>query len=467
MRKGIKETGILLIIFLLFFNLTPGWSIQHPLDTLEKQEEAQNVFETEYIPDTPYDLLQDRLSCIEGEIPLHLNTRVKAFIDYFCIKDRDYSRAMLEKKNLYFPLFEKYLRKYDLPQELKYLSIIESGLNPRALSRVGAGGLWQFMPRTARQDYKMKLDWYIDERFDPEKSTEAACRYLKFLYNYFGDWELALAAYNTGPGNVRRALRRSGYKKTFWEAYRYFPRDTRSYVPQFVAIMYTMEYADEHNLSVDYPLYPMETDTISISHYLDLKTFAELTDICFDDLTDLNPELKRAAVPDYVRNYGLKIPADKYEFIRENRSFILDSASKKGKEALELIAKNSVGSTYGRTKIIYKVKSGDVIGTIAERYKVRTSDIRTWNNIRRNIIRVDQKLELWVKADVLKNVNNRPVASQKKIQIPPNAKTYLVQPGDTLWDISRKYKDLSIEKIKKLNNLRSNKIKPGQTLVVG
>lgn len=477
-----KERAKLVLVILFFLLSSTGLQAQtsglhpenHPLvqeiDSLDENEAPQAFDTPDYIPDVPYDLVQDRLSCLNTEIPLHFNSKVRAFVEYFAVRNREYTKEMIRRKNLYFPIFEKYLKKYGLPDELKYLSIVESGLEPKAKSRVGAGGLWQFMPATGRM-YKLNQDWYIDERQDPEKATEAACKYLKFLFNYFDDWELALAAYNSGPGNVRKAIRRSGYKKSFWEVYRYLKRETRSYVPQFVAITYVLNHIDEHNFHVDDIQYAWETDTITVNSYLNLETFASLTNICLEDLSRLNPELKRSAVPEYAKNYPLKIPADKYHFINEKRTFILDSASRKGQKELEFIAKNSVGSTHGRQKVVHRVRRGDVIGKIAERYRVRTADIRNWNNLRGNTIRIDQRLAIWVKSGMVNKVNKPVMASNRNTTQKVNIKNanvlYKVQPGDTLWDISRKYENLSIDKIKKLNNLKSNKIKPGQTLVLG
>lgn len=415
----------------------------------------------EYIPDVPFELVKDRLSCLDSEINLELNELVKAFVDYFAIRDREYTKLMLRRKNLYFPLFEKYLKKYNLPDDLKYLSIVESGLNPRAISRAGAVGLWQFMPSTGRY-YGLHQDWYIDERMDPEKATDAACRYLKQLYGMFGNWNMALASYNAGPGNVRRAIRRSGYKKTFWEVYDYLPRETRAYVPQFVAIAYVLNYAEEHNFFVENELeYAMEVDTILVNQYLDLETLAGQMNVCADDLKDLNPEVKRGALPENVMNYPLRVPADKYGFIAANRVALLDSASKVGKERLEYLARNTVGSTYGRTKLIHKVKSGDVLGKIAQRYNVRIADLRKWNGIRGNMIRVGERLDVWVSAGQTTSINSA-LAKQSL----DGKEMYLVQPGDTLWDISRRFEGLTIARIKELNNLKNNEIKPGQKLVL-
>ena len=177
----------------------------------------------EVIPDNTYDEIADRMSCIEKEVPLVFNERVMAFVDYFAIKDREYTKDIIRKKELYFPLFSETLAKYNMPDELKYLAIVESGLRPNAISRANAVGLWQFISSTGKM-YGLQSNWYVDDRMDPEEATDAAARHLRDLYNMFDSWELALAAYNCGPGNVRKAIRRSGYKREFWDIYRYLPR---------------------------------------------------------------------------------------------------------------------------------------------------------------------------------------------------------------------------------------------------
>lgn len=418
----------------------------------------------DYIPGfLDYDLVEDRLGCMEDAIPLNYNSSVYAFVNYFAIKDREYTRMVIKRATYYFPIFEKYLKKYGLPDELKYLSIIESGLNPNAVSRVGAVGLWQFMPYTGRS-YKLHQDWYLDERRDPIKSTEAAFKYMKKLYNMFGDWELVMAAYNSGPGNVRKAIRRSGYKKKFWEIYRYLPRETRSYVPQWVAIYYVMNYAHELNLLKEDFEYPVAFDTINISNFLNLEILASQLNLCLDDLRKLNPAIKHNALPEDVENYPLRIPSEYMLALNENREVIIDSAHKIGKEKYEALSKTSIGSTYGRDKVAYRVKNGDVLGTIAQRYRVRVSDIRKWNNLRSNLIRVGQRLNIWIYPGA--KIRAVVVQSKPRIEQLENGKYYLVQPGDTLWDISRMFKGLSIEKLKTLNNLKSNKITPGQKLLI-
>jgi membrane-bound lytic murein transglycosylase D len=439
-------------------------------EMLYKEDTADFVYyylpaDLEYIPGDDHPaVIQDRLHCIEKKIPLVYNDKIHAFINYFTVRDREYTRMMMRRKNLYFPLFEKYLAKHNMPDELKYLSIIESGLNPRAVSRVRAVGLWQFMSATGRY-YGLNNDWYIDERMDPEKSTDAACRYLKDLYRMFNDWELALAAYNTGPGNVKRAIRRSGYKKSFWDIYPFLPRETRSYVPQFVAIIYTMNYLDEHNFIHEGEEMLVSSDTLHVNKFFNFETYASLTGTCVEDLQKLNPSIQRNAVPQTGKKYLLRVPVESKALLNLNRLAILDSASRVGKKELELLAKTTAGSTYGSDRVIYKVKSGDVLGGIAIRHNVRVDDLRKWNNIKGNMIRSGQRLTIWVKT------NGRSVISspgqKTAIASLTGTKTYTVQPGDTLWDITQKFRGLTIEKIKTLNKLNNNKIQPGQKLIIG
>lgn len=425
----------------------------------------------EYIPgdDSPA-LVRQRLECIQNQIPLTYNDRVHAFINYFTVRDREYTRMVATRREIYFPLFEKYLAKYGLPDELKYLSIIESALNPKAVSRARAVGLWQFMSPTGRH-YGLQHDWFVDDRMDPDKATEAACKYLRDLYNMFGDWELALASYNAGPGNVRKAIRRAGYKKNFWEAYAYLPRETRSYVPQFVAITYAMNYLDDHNFYDISEEVPMPSDTLHVKKFLNFETFANLTGICLEDLQMLNPSIQRNAVPYKGKVHVIRVPLISKEVLAFNRYAILDSASQVGQKELEMLAKNSEGSTYGRDKVLYRVKSGDVLGSIAIRYNVRVADIRKWNNLSGNTIRVNQRLNIWLRQPAGGVPTTTTVASTKPstptAPLPiPNSKTYTVQPGDTLWDISRKFEGLTIDKLKTLNNLSGSKLQPGQKLII-
>ncbi|MGF1637753.1 MAG: LysM peptidoglycan-binding domain-containing protein [Cyclobacteriaceae bacterium] len=418
----------------------------------------------EHVPDASYYEVEDRLSKLSTQIPMVYNERVKAFIDYFTVRDRSYTREVLTKKHLYFPIFEQYLALYNMPDEIKYLSIIESGFRVNARSRVGAVGLWQFMPATGRL-YGLHQDWYVDDRMDPYKSTEAACRYLKALHGMFDDWELALAAYNCGPGNVRKAMRRSG-KKHFWDIYPYLPRETRSYVPQFVAMTYVMNHTEEHNFYLEFEEYiqALDYDTIHVNHFVNLETLADQLNLCVEELEQLNPSIKQKALPGNKKAHVLRIPYDAHEHLLENRLAILDSAAKSGKEQIDYLARNSTGNAYGKERMVYTVRSGDVLGSIAQRHGVSVSDLRSWNNINGNLIRVGQKINVWQPASQI-------AKSQPSKPSPPliinGQKYHVVQSGDTLWDISKKYENLTIDRIRQLNNLPDNKIKPGQKLIVG
>lgn len=426
-----------------------------------------------FLAENNYDFIEDQISCVENIIPLNYNERVHAFVNYFAVKNRDFINKIIERKNLYFPTFEKYLAKYNMPDELKYLAVIESGLNSSAYSSATAVGLWQFMPYTGRS-YQLYQDSFIDERMDFELATEAACKHLKQLYNMFGDWELAIAAYNTGPGNVRKAMRRSG-KKTFWEIYPKLYRETRAYLPQYVAVTYIMNYLEDYHFNDDNQdtKYMPEFDTIMVKNYTHLPSLAAQIGLCEDDLTILNPALKWKVMPNSSSLYPIRIPKQALDTLLSNRIAILAAASEIDEEKVKTLAMGAVGTTYGKDKVVYNVKSGDVLGSIASRYSVRLSDLKRWNNLSGDIIRVGQRLDIWLKPGSFQPQNTvakSTSASSSKLITETDSdgiKTYVVQPGDTLWDISKMFNNMSIEKIKKLNGLSSDNIKPGQKLKVG
>lgn len=403
------------------------------------------------------EVVKQRLDSLNMTINLEMNRRIYSFIEYFTIRNRDYSKMVLRREKMYFPAFERILAKHNMPDEIKYLSVVESGLNPLAKSPAGAVGLWQFMERTGKS-LSLDVNWKVDERRDPLKSTEAACVYLKQLYNMFDDWELAMAAYNCGPGNVRKAIRRSGYKNSFWEVYRYLPRETRSYVPQFVAIIYMMNYHKEHDLHPEYYEKPMAAHSVKVDHYLDLNILAEEIGVCIEDLKKLNPTLKTNYLPDN-KQYALRIPADKTEHFHENYCAIIEASSKNGVRNYQDYHKPSPRiSTSGKTRIVHRVHRGEYLGSIAARYHVRISHVRHWNNLRGNTIYPGQKLVVYTKHPP----RQRQHASKNK-----NAKSsgvYYVQPGDSLWSISRKYKGVTVNQLRKINGLNSNTLKPGQKL---
>lgn len=428
------------------------------------------------IPEFPKEVIEDRLSCLQTTIPLNFNNTTNGFIHYLTVRKRSYTTTMTRRQHLYFPIFEESLKKHGLPDELKYLSIVESGLNPKAVSVARAVGLWQFMSPTGRQ-YRLYQDQYIDERMDPYKSTEAACTYLKNLRDMFdGDWELALAAYNCGPGNVRRAIRRAGNKTNFWQIYNHLPRETRSYVPMFVAVNYVMNYLDEHNIVVDSLERYIPSDTILLSsQHVDLELFSKQLEVPLEDLQKLNPQIKRNAIPAHIKSFTFRIPSEKKDIFAANRVSILDSCATTAKNFV-LVADNDNDSPgRERVKIVHKVRRGEVLGRIADRYNVPVAKIKSWNRLRGNSIKVGQHLAIYVNRQTATRVAEaKATKNQSKqaeivenIETSKKGKVYFVQPGDTLWRISQIHGGIPVEKIKKQNNLKSNELKPGQKLIIG
>lgn len=424
-------------------------------------EEVLPNYHYEYIPDFTYEEIDQRVKAMDHEMAFELNDRIFSFIQYFTVRNRDYTKMVLARKELFFPMFDEMMTKHEMPLEIKYLSIIESGLDPQIRSRVGAMGLWQFMPATGGM-YGMKINSEVDDRMDPELSTEAAAKYLKSLYRMFGDWEVAMAAYNCGPGNVRKAIRRSGGKKTFWGIYNYLPRETRSYVPQVQAMLYILNHLDEHNFYPEDPTYVVEYEKIRFDRALSLDKLAELTNLCVSDLKTLNPAIKNRKLPETNKSMALRIPKAKVPYIKENLAWLNDSlnnapiillASNIEVQSVETLAKE-----VKQNSKVYKVRSGDVLGSIAQRHGVTVTQLKSWNNLSSNLIRVGQTLK--INSGMSGNIASTQTNSQGQT-------TYIVQPGDSLWIISRKHEGLTVEQIKRLNNLNSNNIKPGQKLIIG
>ena len=461
---------IILRIFLatvasFFFLNTQAFSQESRTSNSGQLEVVLPNYHYEYIPDFTYEEVAERIEKMESEMDFELNDRVFSFIQYFTVRNREYMKMVLARKEQYFPMYEETMKDYGMPVEIQHLSIIESGLDPKIKSHMGAMGLWQFMPATGRE-YGMEVNPDIDDRMDPEKSTKAAAKYLKALYKMFGNWEVALAAYNCGPGNVRKAIRHSGGKNTFWGIYDYLPKETRSYVPQFQAMLYILNHLEEHNLHLEEPSYPMEYEQLNFDKTFQLKTLASLTEVCLKDLEKLNPSIKQGRIPESHRSMSIRIPKSKAFFIKENLAWISDSLSK---AAPILVASTSQVETATKgsspqqstSRIAYKVKSGDAIGTIASRHGVTLTQLKQWNNLSSNLIKEGQIL-------IIHSNSNR--SSSKTIALnsdnPTSSKTYTVRPGDSLWMISQKH-SLSIEQIKRLNNLNTTQIKPGQRLIVG
>ncbi|MDO9552240.1 MULTISPECIES: lytic transglycosylase domain-containing protein [Rhodonellum] len=476
MKKFIPPFFLSLILGLIGGPLVHGQELFLVNNVSIEEETISPKYQFDYIPDFTYQQVATRVGAMETEMSFNLNERIFSFINYFAVRNREYSRMVLERKDIFFPLFEETLARHDMPDDIKFLAIIESGLNPKAKSRVGAMGLWQFMPATGRM-YNLHANSDIDDRMDPEMATDAAAKYLKSLYRMFGDWEVALAAYNCGPGNVRKAIRKSGGKKTFEGIYDHLPKETRSYVPQFQAMMYVLRYAEEHNLVLEHPSYPIAYDKILFNQELDLEKFAKMTDICIADLEQLNPSIQNRLIPASHQNLALRIPKSKSDYVTENLNEFSNAVKLTSDRYVALRQPNSINtnkpavaattnvSTANQERIPYKVKSGDALGKIAQKHGTTVDNIKSWNNLTSNTIKIGQTLYIFAsQKSPDQNIAQNTQRSPSSIE---NPKVYIVQPGDSLWLISKKLNGIHIDQIKKLNNLNSNQIKPGQKLIIG
>jgi membrane-bound lytic murein transglycosylase D len=353
-----------------------------------------NFFDTlfySYIPSVDIETIEDRASCLDLDIPMVVNKSVCSFIHYFTVRKRNYTQTMLERKNYYFPIFEYYLRKYEMPDALKYLAIVESGLNFKAKSKVGALGLWQFMPGTGR-DFRLQQTTHLDQRQNPWLATEAACRFLKSLHNTFGDWELALAAYNCGPGNVMKAMRKSG-KRGFWEIYTFLPQETRSYVPQFHAVVYSMNYAREHNIhpDVDSVLVSVPLDSFPINKTFDLKKLESILGMTPRSLHQFNPEVRSTVFPGGV----LLVPGSHSYLLASNLDLFIDSARV---VAPPVVVKPEIETGYAY------IKKGSSIKTFTKKRGISSKEFCQLNNLHGDKIKKSGRYRL--PSDILELNNN-------------------------------------------------------------
>ena len=335
----------------------------------------------------------DRLSRIPSIIEMPFNEEVKKYIEAYTGRLRNKVSFMLAAANFYMPMFEEALEAYDLPMELKYLPIIESALNPKAQSRVRATGLWQFMLRTG-QIYGLETNSLVEERFDPLKSTWAAARYLKELFKIYKDWNLVLAAYNSGPGNVNKAIRRAGGSTDYWEIYPFLPRETRGYVPGFIAANYVMTYYCEHGICPMESQLPAISDTVHINKDLHLQQVASVCNIDIEQLRSLNPQYKKDIIPGNSRTYALRLPNNTVNTFIEREDSIYAFEAKKylNKRTTVAVNNGNKGSTKGAQ--YHKIKSGETLGGIAARYGVSVKQLRNLNGIQGNNIRAGKSIRI-------------------------------------------------------------------------
>ncbi len=487
-------------------------------------------FSPDSVPDYPDSVLQARIDKLNSEtiIELTFNKWVKNYIYAYSHKRREVVSRVLGLAEVYFPLFEEQLDKYNMPLELKYLAVVESALNPTANSRAGAKGLWQFMYGTGKL-YGLKVNSLVDDRFDPYLATDAACRHLKDLHNIYGNWNLALAAYNSGAGNVNKAIRRAGGTKSYWAVWPFLPRETRGYVPAFIAAMYIMNYAAEHNIyPVDPGIYFQEIDTVIVNDVLSFDQISEFLGMDAEELKFLNPAYKAGIIPSNKdKKYVLRLPESYVPDYIEKEKELFAFKTKKGIEKEKLLAEIKKA----QERNIHVVRSGENLGLIAQRYRCSVYNLKSWNNLRSNTIYPGQKLVVYAPgytgsktthSAATTDISNREknyhtvkngenlglIASKYKCTvgdlkkwnhlsgnlIHPNQKLIVYEPntansgskqtqantksegdyvyhtvrkGDTLWDIARLYDGVSVEQIKQLNNIRnSKKLKPGQKIKV-
>ena len=431
----------------------------------------------------PTDLLKARLQEMDEKSPFHIeyNQGLENIIKSF-LKNRKRSfERLMAVSEFYFPLFEEAFDKQNVPLEIKYLAVVESALNPKAVSRVGATGLWQFMYQTGKQ-YGLKIDSYVDERSDPLKATEAAAQYMKNMYAIFGDWDLVLASYNSGPGNVAKAIRRSGGQQNYWNIRKNLPKETQGYLPAFLATMYIYEYHKEHGIKPEKaPIKQFATDTVMIKRQMSFKQISELIDIPVAQLQILNPSYKLNVVPAYNdQTHFLRLPQDKMAVFTSNESKIyayVDREANLRERPFQIVrpivTQDSVNTfqRLAQAKVrYYRVKRGDNLSTIAQKYDVAVDDIKKWNNIRGNKVAYGKNLKInGVEADQKSTAVAKVEIDKKGIQkdslATPTNSIYVVQKGDNLSNIAKKF-NVTVAELQDWNKLTTKSISLGASLQV-
>lgn len=426
-------------------------------EKMQKEILDQDYSEVVY-KELPTDTLKARLARLNARTPFNVeyNPILESVIKSYLKRNKKSMERLMALSEYYFPMFEQQLDRLDVPLEIKYLAIVESALNPRAKSHMGATGLWQFMFATGKM-HGLDVSSYVDDRMDPIMSTSAAVEYLSSLYRTFGDWDLVLASYNSGPGNVSKAIRRSGGSTNYWDLRPYLPRETAGYVPAFLATLYLFEYAKEHDFQPSRPdVAFFETDTLHVKQSLTFDQITKVTGVEKELLQFLNPSYKLDLIP-YVKDeaYALRLPRSSVGLFVNNEHEIYNFAkteiAEKEKDLPKFIA--------AEEKVRYKVKSGDFLGKIAQKYGVGISSIKSWNNLRGNNLRVGQYLTIYPTKSV-----SLSEAAPAKSSSNSAANIYTVKRGDSLWSISNKFPGVSVQNLKSWNQITDTNLKPGMVL---
>ena len=435
------------------------WYQQRDLNLMEV--EPSDIDTIEMVSDIPDSIYISRLQKLNPYISVPYNRIIRNHIVYYTQKMPEKMERILGLSAYYIPIFEEIFDQYDMPLELTAMAVIESALNPKAVSRARAKGMWQFMYSTAKR-YGLTINSYVDERFDPIASAHAAARYLRDSYLIFGDWTLAIASYNCGAGNVNKAIRRSGGSKDFWEIYPYLPRETRGYVPSFFAALYAMRYYKEHNLTPEHIPMPPHTDTIKVNKMLHFEQIAHYTGASIEELRTHNPQYLHDIIPGTEKEYILQLP---YQFTgafidHEDEIYAYNDSVYFSPAALKQIQQSAEPS-----KIIHRVKRGETLSHIALRYGVSVKNIQRWNGIGTRI-REGQRLAIYTKG-------NGPATSSSSSSGKVNTSVsngyvmYTVRSGDNLWNIAKKFSGVSVNDLQRLNGLSKNsKIYPGKKLKI-
>jgi len=434
--------------------------------------------------DLSTELLKERLKILDSKSDFHIeyNKGLENIIKHYLKNRKKSYERLMGLSQYYFPVFEEKLAKYNVPLEIKYLAIVESALNPRAVSKAGATGLWQFMYGTGKQ-YNLDINTFVDERSDLLKSTEAACQYMVNMYAIFGDWDLVLASYNAGPGNVTKAIRRSGGKQNYWNIRPFLPRETQGYVPAFIATMYIYEFHKEHGIVPQKAVVnTYATDTIMVRNKMTFKQISDLLDISVAELQFLNPSYKRDYVPFMIdKKHYLRLPLDKIAVFTSNEDKIYAyTAYDFGKREKAFAPTNAVASSdstliSSQTKTKYHtVRKGETLGGISNKYGVSLTNLKKWNGLKSNTIASGKKLKIVTTENVAIAAVQKPktiptvpkdTLSQPKVTTTDSLKQYVVAKGDNLNVIAKKF-DVTTGELKEWNNMENDNISIGSKLIV-
>ena len=441
---------------------------------IDAEDDFFDMDSVRFESNVPDEVYVERLKKMNSFIQIPYNDIVRNYIIMYSEKMKQRMPYMLGLCKYYMPIFEETFDKHEIPVELKAMAIIESAMNPRAESRVGAKGMWQFMYNTAKS-YGLHVDSFVDERMDPVKSCEAAALYMYDAYKMFGDWILAIASYNCGPGNVRKAIKRAGGSREFWDIWPYLPRETRYYVPAFVGALYTLEYYKEHGLKPESMVMPTGVDTLVIKKQLHLKQVSEITGAPIEDLRNLNPQYRHEIIPGHEREYILRIPYQYTgDFIEHEDTIYKHNAA----VFFDPVAIKKIKDGGDGVRIVHKVKNGEYLGRIASKYNVSVAKIKKWNNLKSDNIRVGQSLVIYrggsgpatsQSSSKSSSSTSSNSSSSNKTNSSTAAKghtTYTVKSGDSFYSIAKNYSGVSAQNIMDYNGLTSSKLKPGMVIKI-